>query len=380
VTNIIPIQLPTRTITAGSSDPVALKDVPATLNGRLVHVLGFAIEVDFTPTTTALPTTVGNHNILSECALWDGEANRFYGGFNHLRARERLSKARVRVADPDTDTASGSARSINKFLPFGPLHSEYPLDWVFPAGGLLRGQIRLKYGAVTDLAADCTAVSGNTRVTALCVLLDELRVPPHYEFGYTDASAKDLNIPGQCLLESLALLDSSSFGAISAGDFSDISLNLGGGDIIGSVNAKSLAAAYEAVFAPGEVGVAGIGEPLGSLDDNAKIVNRGTPTALTAAPADLQPVWWSMPDFKISKLEMAENIRIRWSGSQTSGVVLHGRILPMSDSTRSAIATRTVTAAGRRAPAGAGGFQPKTLSKRPYRGPKAAFLPWGSKV
>jgi hypothetical protein len=118
-------QLPSVTYAASGSDTVQLKDLPKQLRGRIPHVKRFIFEVDFTPTHTTAQTTVGNNNLVTACDFWDGRVNRFVGGFNHLRVKEKLSAGKIRIADADTDTASGTARYFRRVLG----HPTWPAGW-----------------------------------------------------------------------------------------------------------------------------------------------------------------------------------------------------------------------------------------------------------
>ena len=72
-----------------------------------------------------------------------------------------------------------------------------------------------------------------------------------------------------------------------------------------------------------------------------KAVNGSTPTAIAAATADLQPVLFNGANAKLSKALRAETgVRLRWSGSQTTGVALMGKVLEQPPAVVQAIAVK----------------------------------------
>lgn len=370
-------QLPSTTYAASGRDNVPLRDLPVQRRGRIPHVTRFIFEVDYTPTTTALPTTAGNNMWVTAMDFWDGRVNRFVGGFNHMRAHERVNTGAIRIPDSDTDIASASARFFRRVLHVGPPQCAGGLgDFAIPTGALLSGELRLTMGALTDFAADCTAATGTCRTFADLEMLDEVRIPPAYQVQAYSANSSDFLIPGRALFCSLYAFDSGAFGAWTAGDLANIRLDLGLGEIVSTVPAAVLNVQMMDDFARGDIG-SFMGEPRAAGDDNHKTVNRASPTALTGGASDLQAVLWMRPGKKLSKCEVAEsNARIQWSGTQTSAVFMAARILPQSPSVVAAIATAALKAIGRPQK----DIRIKTLSKKPYSGPYMEFMPYAVKV
>jgi hypothetical protein len=368
--------LPTQTYSASGSATQSLRDLPKQVLGRLAHVAKFVFNATFTPTTTALPTTVGNNALVQAVDFWDGEVMRFQGGFNHLRQKERMHSGGIRIPDADTDPASTVARYYRRTLHVGPPQFEgAPSDHVIPCGVLENGELRFRYGALTDLAADCTAATGSIRVVAHLVLLDELRIPPRYTYGFQSLGAADVNLAGRALYESLAMLNSASFDAITAGDFANIRLDLGQGDIVPTVKASDLTAAFQDDFARGHLNTVQ-GDPDAAGDDNGKMIGT-TGLATLAVSVDLQPVLWSPPGARISKLfEAASVARLAWSGTQSTAVALVGKFLPQPETV---VATQIAKALGRTG-LSRQSMRPKTLSKQPYSGPYLEYMPWQVKV
>jgi hypothetical protein len=380
---LIPYVLPSKTYAAGGRDVVALRDLPKTYLGRICHLVKFVLDINYTPTFTTAPTTVGNNAFLAACDFWDGTLMRHVGGGgNVLRARERLSLARQRIPDADTNGASGVLRAFRRVLHCGPPHAKgFPTDFVIPTAILDTGELRLQYGALTDLSADTTAATGTLRVTAYLMLLDEVRIPPAYQFMTQAMAAADNNIPGRAAYESLSLMY-TSFANFSAGDVGNVSLDLGQGFVIPSVKAQDLQVGYQDAFEVGELGafMGDLDSGTATVDTGFKKINHGTPTQVVTGDNDLQVMLFNDRDFKISKMQVAESVaRVRWDGAKTSATTaLLGRILPQQ---QAIIAQKIAMARQRLGLPGSGGrIDIKTLSKRPYRGPMGEFMPWVAKI
>ena len=376
--HLIPYVLPSQAYSASGTATSQLKDLPKRIFGRIAHLVAITFALAFTPTySSGTGTQVGNHNAVRNCDIWDGKAYRFVGGFNALRAKNRLATGAERVPLPDTDTASATARYMRHTWDALPLNFQgAPSDGAIACANLVQGEVRYTFGALADIDANCTACTGSLRIIAWLMLLDEIRIPPAYQFQALTASAADVPIPGRAAFDVVALLNSASYDAITAGDFGAIRFDLGYGDIIPSVNSQDLTAAYQHFIGKGEVGVFQ-GDQAAASDDNGKVVNHGTPTALVASPVDLQVILHSGPQSMISKLEVADvAARLQWSGTQTTGVVLYGRILPQDQSVRATNMVEALSILGAKQK----GFGPKTLSKKGYNGPKLDFFPFVVKV
>lgn len=370
--------LPSPVFSLGGTWNQTLQLLPKQVNGRLAHLAALLFDNVLTPTFTTKPTIVGTLNVATKCDFFDGSILRFQGGFNHLRMQERLHNGGNRVADPDVAPASGAARPFNRVMHMGPPHmAGYPSDFAIPCGLLANGELRLSFGALTDFSADTTAVTVTMRIVAKLVLLDELRIPPAYQFQFQTANTSDFTIAGRGLYLSVALLDSGTFGAISAGDFGNFTLDTGDYLAVPSINAKDLVASYNADFGRGDL-LAIQGEPQGAQDVNVKTVDHVTTiTALTPVTADLQPVLWTTPDARLSKcIKVEGQLRIKWDGTQQSGVVLFDRILAQPANVVAQAVAKALVGTGLTPKA----LAPRTLSKKAYTGPYGEFMPWKVKV
>lgn len=374
----VPYVLPSVNITPGTTT-IPLGMIPPQWNGRISHLAELHFHVAMTPTYTTAPTTVGNNNIFTACDIWNGGFALFQGGFNALRAMERMHTGKNRLPDADTDTASAAARNFARVWYAGPPNfAGAPTDFAIPCGLLTSAEVRITQPDITQISADTTVLTGTVNVTARLLLLDEVRLPPAYQVLTQSATGKDLLLQGRGLYETVALLDSSSFGAWAAGELGSITLEAGQGNLIQGVPDYVLTDMYQADWAAGDIG--GFTGPVATGFDNAKIVNHGTPTAVAAAPADLQPVLWSGPEHRITKLHMAESVvHLYWSGTQSTAVAIYGRIAPQPQSvvqTKFGVAFARLD--GRRRREEGSGL--KTLSKRPYSGPLVEFMPWVAKL
>jgi hypothetical protein len=374
--------LPSVTWSAGTSGTQTLRDLPKQYLGRLCHLWKLTFGIVMTPTFTTAPTTVGHNNLFSTVDFWDGSIYRFQGGLNHMRAKERLSAGRVRIPDGDV-AASGSARHFRRVLHVGPPHlAASPSDWIIPTGMLENGELRYKHGALTDISADTTANTATMRVAAALILMDEIRIPPAYQFTNQAVSAGDVGISGRALYESISIIRNSSFGNFAALDIQDVRVDLGSGDVVPTVRASDLQAAFQDDFNAGEIGPFQGDVEHATLDATGKQVVRtpiGSANTLGAGAIDLQAVLWTPPDGRLSKMFLAESIvRMRWNGAanSTGPQVITGRILPQVPSVAAQLGAKALGRLGRSPKS----VLPKTLSKKGYAGPYLEFFPWQVKV
>lgn len=378
---LVPYQLPTQTYAAGSRTNITLKELPKTLQGLHCHLAKIQFDVvSFTPTFAANDVPTVNAHQIFDIELNDGNGvTRFKGNLNALRAKERLQTGRHRIPDAD-EGATTAARHFSRVLHIGPPQMvNYPSDFVIHTGALENGQISINHSALAAIDADLSALTATLRVTAWLMLLPEIRVPPAYQFLQEDVAAKSHQMTGRCRYESIALLNSSSYDAISAGDFAGIRLDFGRGDVIPTIDAEALRVGFLDDFAAGEIGGV-LGEPETATDDNSRQGNRAAAsvTALVATAADLQPVFWTRPGGKLNKLFDAESVaKLTWNGSQSGATVLYGRFLAQPPAVVAALAAKAVNAAGVRP----GPLSVKTLSKQPPKpGMNGEFLPWKMKA
>ena len=379
---LIPYPLPSVAYAASGNATTTLRDLPKTLFGRIAHLAGISFEVSF-PVTSGLTLSSGTvtpfeaQNIVNRLEIFDGSVNRFVGNFASLRMREAYENGGP-ARGPEFDAiATTEAAAFMRYWGAGPDRFAGSSDFVIPCAALDNAEVRYGFGAITDLDANVTAVVATITPVAWLMLLDEVRIPPLYEVqGYT-SGATDINLTGRALYANLALAENAAFGAISALDFANVQVDTGHGQVVPNVHAAILNQAYHALNASGQIVVV-TGDARASTVDGPKEINPGTPTALQVQAFRLSPVLWSARDQKITKLvAMADSaLRVRWSGANTTGYVLSGRILEQNETAVAAMAARALNKLGRRD----AGIKIKTLSKEPYKGPRSDFMPWSVKL
>lgn len=377
-------QLPSPVYSVGGTWTQPMQQLPKQIFGRIAHLSSILINGTFTPTFTTQPTVYGNQNIITRCDFYDGQTLRFQGGFNVLRQKERLHSGGTRLADTDQNITSAGARFITHIIHLGPPNmSGYPSDYVLPVGMLQSGELRFNYGNLPDLSADTTALTASFRIVCKLVLLDELRIPPIYQFQYQSFNAQDFIVSGRALYTEMAIVPPSNpqfsgTQTFAAGDLNNITLDMGEGNLINTIRAQDLWQSYNDDFGRGDL--LGLqGEPAGANDVNGKTVNHSSPTAIAPTAADLQPVLWVPPDGRISKCFAAQSqARLRWDGSKTSGQVLFGRHLSQPPTLVAQNIQRALAGTGQSLKS----FAVRTLSKKPYPddGPFREFMPWKVKL
>ncbi len=373
-------RLPDVTWTAGGTATQVLRDLPKQIMGRLVHLAAITWEVDVDATYTAVPTTIGINNAVTNMRISDGSNILFEGGFNYLRIFEILeNRGQLVHPDPDVTTSTNNGYYARTWFAGPPRFAGSPADFLLAAAGLENGQIDYTFGALTDFSSDTTAATVAIRATAHLVLLDEIRVSPVYERRSWTAGAADINLTGRALYPYMAMLNSSAVDAIGSGDFGALSVDTGQGNLINAVDAEILTRMFHAENLTGHFTPVQ-GEPRAATDDNPKVVNYATPTALAAATASIQPVLWCPDSCRISKVvaEADSVLRLRWNGSQATGVILTSRILEQSEPTVGAKLGKALGRLSLRPNGNASKI--KTLEKGQYRGPRVAYMPYTFKV
>ncbi len=380
---LIPYPLPSITTAVSGTATTTLRDLPKTLMGRIAHLAGVSFEVSFAVTSgltmsSLAPSPHEIQNVVTRLEISDGSMNRFVGSFQSLRFREMLeNQGRNLTPDPDA-IATTEAAAFTRYWTPGPANFAGPSDFVIPCGALENGEIRYGFGALTDIHANCTAAIATITPVAWIMLLDEVRIPPAYEWNQWVAGASDINLTGRALYAHLALANDTAFAAITALDFANTTVSVGTGDVVPNVHAAILGYAYFAQQKTGSLSFI-TGDVRASTSDAAKNINAGTPTALEVAVKRVSPVLWTPPEAKITKMvALAESVcRVKWSGANGSGtVVMGGRILEQSETVVAGLAAKALGRLGLRN----GGIKVKTLSKQPYTGPRPEFMPFSVKV
>lgn len=370
--------LPTQTYAAGGRGTQTLRDIPKTMFGKFCHLIGFLISNTLTPTwATAGPDTVGMNNLMTSCDFWDGSFLRFQGGLNHVRFKEQLGSGRHLLPDTEIDTASTSARYWKKFLSVGPLQfAGSPSDFALPVGCLENGELRISYGSLTDLAGNAggtvSAATGSSRIVAVLALLDEIRIPPAYTFRTQAMTGKDANLPGRAMYESIGLLNSDSFDALTAGDVGDVTIDMGFGPVVNAIHRQDIMGCFEVFMETGEFSPV-YGDQVGATDFGPFRANLTSMTAIATSELLMQPLLFSPRNTRITKMFMAESsCRVRTSGTQSTFTVVYGRLEAQSNNVVAQYAAKALSRLGLQAKK----VEPKTLSKKAYSGQLSEFMPW----
>lgn len=368
-----PWTLPSKSVVAGQNDIIEGKLLPKMLFGGVAHVATFNPTCEFTPTYSTAPTTNGNNAVYARYDFFDGQLNRFTGSWQALRTSERIMSCTGINADADTDTASASLRVVRRTLHMGPSnYAGHPSDFLFPCGALDNAEIRMQCGALTDISADTTVLTGTTRTLAELQLLPaEVRIPPVYERRVQSVTGGDAQLQGRSVYDYLAITD-TDYSTIAAGEVATVNVDLGEGLVVPGINARDLTSMYLADRSVGEVGQV-MGEPAAAGDDNVKQVNRGTPTAFVGATADLQPILWSGKDALINKRPMCgSSSRVYWNGTDTAMLIHMGRFLPQLKPAVGAMIAKAFA----KLPFAPKNARIKTLSKETFDSPYVEFMPW----
>lgn len=347
------------------------------INGRIAHLLGWNIEVDADPVYTTDPTIVGHNRMISRFEFAVAGQTRFNLSGNGARMFERLENGGHTQMEA-IDGASDGNRYWSRWLPLGPARTRRLKDYAMCVGSMVQdGELRItSANALADISADTTSFAMTVYVYAVYWLADEVNVPPMFERREDVVAVGEL-ISGQSLLHEVALCNSTSFDAITAGDWGNITLEAGTYNPVPSVPAQGLYRAYNAMANRGEIGSL-IGEPRSSTDVAQRRVNDATATAIAAQTADLQPVLWQRPGDGITEAHYCPaNAKLSWSGTQVASgnVRLVGRTLRQSGQVYGEMFRRAEDALGTKL----AGAKVKTASKADYKGPFAEFFPWTAK-
>lgn len=362
---IVPYPLSQLPYAAGGRASYPLDQIPLSQFGRIAHLVGFLLDVRMTPTFTTAPTLAGFWSVIQNLVFFDSASERQNLSAFQLRAKLIQECGKNPMPDPDLNGGTGSTFYGRLFLPAGPLNSAgWSTDWIYPVAALKSGELRLQFGALTSFSADTTGITGTVGVTALLAVLDgEIRVPPAYERRAFNYSSNDVIVQGKALYNS-ALMMKQSNGAFSAGDVGNITIDTGAGSVPATPSVQ-----WSAIAQLGNLSTIMTqlrGEPLAATDDNEKVVNLSTPTAIAAADPLIQSIIPPIMDGRISKLqfEALSGMRFFWSGTFNTPSIVVGRILSQPLEAASAIAAKATEQLGRKAPTSS---KVKTLSGREWR-------------
>lgn len=374
---IVPYPLTNQNAVVGGRATYSFDQIPVTQFGRIAHMIGLLFDLRLTPTFTTAPTLAGFWSFLNSMVFYDSASERCNLSAFQLRAQLIEECGRDPMPNPDLNTGSTNMFTARLFLPLGPLNSAgWSTDWLYPVAALKSGEMRLGFGALTDFSADTTVLTATLNVSALLAVLDnEIRVPPAFERRAFNFSANDNVVQGRALYNNAIVMKQSN-GAFAAGDLSNVTIDTGDGSI-----PSTPATQYTAMSQLGKMGGAGIitqlrGEPVVSTDDNEKIVNLASPTAIQAADPLIQALIPSFLDGRITKqqFEAMAGMRFRWTGALATPSIIVGRTLAQPQAASTLIAAKAAQVLGKGAPSTG---KVKTISGRPWRQPsRTEYMPY----
>ena len=338
------------------------------------HVTGFVVAIDLDPTFTTAPTIVELSKALANL-IFKADSGRVAVNLSgpDLRAMEAYENGGKLVV-PDADLTSGSTNNFyaTRYVNFAPLgYAGGDDDFALPVALLGEATLDLTYPAFTDVSADGTAGTVRVRIFAMCVGLNRVNIPPKFDLRSFAAAGNAVELGERSLITHALLCDSAAHAAITAGDFANLSFRDREGDFLSAVPAAVLTSMYWAQNRTGQLGIIQ-GEPQAATDDNLKIVNGASPTAVVGASAAYQPVLWSAQGARIGQNAIETPGRLSWTGTQATGHLLVRRILPRSAEEAKEAAER----AFRRCGIPFKGIGIRTLDRRPYVGDAAEYMPW----
>jgi hypothetical protein len=317
-------------ISASAKLKAPLRDLESQLGNAFLHLVGFNITAYLTCTYTAVPTQVGHNNLLAQVRFKDGVSQLWQLGGNSMRIMEKVEAGRAIIPEAETDNTSTNPRYFSRFFPLGPLGFAGGFkDFCRPCAALKNGTLEIDLGALTDISADTTAMSGTIEVEAVLVAREDIVVGPKVERREDDISNND-KLNGTALYTHLALVTGSDYASFAAGEIGNVTVKSGTKTLVPAASAAKLWRTHQLVQQAGLVGGAQ-GEPVNATyDTNTKEVNLGTPTALRTVTMDTVPVLFCAPGARISGLfaYVPSTLGITVSGSSTSHRAISTRILP----------------------------------------------------
>lgn len=378
-----PIDLQVPAWSSGQPFTVPLSSLPPVLNSGQNHLAYVDMHVAITPTlSSGTLTALEAQNFINSLTFDDGlglvRVNALSGPV--LRYFEALHNGGTLVT-PDPDDAATTERMdfMRRIYLYPPAMRGDGHDNLFPVSALKAASISGLWGTTAAMDANITAATISVTMKAGCVAkYGELIVPPAYVQRVYAPGATDFPVPGVGLHAYLAIANSSSMDAITAGDFLNATLTGAPGVILNNQPLHNLSRMFAADYGRGPL-KAFQGEPSAATDDAPKVVNGGTPTALAAAPAVLNPLIWIPPNGMVSKIAAVSNgsLLVHTSGTQAASFLLNGVFLNQEPAAQARIVAAALAANGLRQLSEG---DVKTLSKRTYVGDRLPYLPWRVKV
>lgn len=378
---LVPVPLPTIAFTANGRGQVITDAIPAEINGRPAHLARLDFELVGTPTlSSGALTAAETARIISKLTIKDGVRTLFDDSLEALRYFNALESGGLLYPEHD-DIATATEFAFRHSWSPGPKGFVGGLvDFVCVPGALDGNPIEFQFPALTAIDANLTALTCTIQPIAWMAILDDVRVSPKFE-RKTQSLRSDETITGEDDLYAFVGLSRPLFAAMSTGDIANIQI-LNSEAETQSVNVSLLEKAYHEDFKSTGFSIVH-GEQRNAQDDNPKVVN-GAGTGLASAGAVVSPVIWTPIGGRISKIvhrAKGKGLRFRWSGSLNPALALYSRFDARTRDEGGKyieIAAKALNVPVSKL--GGGGGDIATLSKRPYSGPRAEFMPLRLKV
>lgn len=378
-----PIDLQVPAWASGQPFTVPLSSLAPIQYGGDAHLAYVDIHVAITPTlSSGALTALEAQNVIASLTFDDGL------GLQRINA---LTGPQLRVAEaflnggqlvtPDPDDAATTERMdfVRRLFLFPPTMAGDGHDGLFPVAALKAATISGTWGTAAAMDANMTDQTITVQMKAGVVAkYGEVIAPPAFvQRGFAPA-ATDFPIPGVGIHTHLGIANAAALSAITAGDFANHTLTGASGVILNNQPGHQLTRQFNADYGNGPLR-AFQGEPSAATDDAPKVVNGGTPTALTPAPAVFNPLLWPTKNGLITKQRGVSNGSLlhHWSGTQGTAWLFSAMLLNQTPEAQAKIIAAYRTATGKRQLTPG---KTKTLSKRDYTGDRSAYLPFAVKV
>lgn len=340
------------------------QNIPNVREGKFVNILGFEIIINasYTFASGNAPGIVAAMNgLLAGLVFRDNNMFRFNGSGNTLIAINALrSGGALNNILPPAQASTATTRY--RLMLTGPSNmAGSPDDFTIPVGQLVNGNLQFTYGTLAAFGNNISAVTATYTVNVLYTLSQGTLVSPpqwtieEFNIGQTYIA------PNAAAYLFMALMK-TDYSAFATGDVGNLNVDFGAGPIYQTFSAPKVTDLYNAQFAQ-NIGTGIMGEPYETTD--TPFVVRNAATSIAAVTANLQPIVWTPPQGRITKVPVSQAAtQIQTTGSLTSFKLITERIIPRTPTN---IAADQIAARGT-LPGSLLGSKVRTLSGKPFKG------------
>ena len=368
-----PIRLGKVSFVAGGSYTLKLDKLKPRLdNAGISHLRAIQFSCKATPTITGggSESAVTLNKAIKSLIITDGTSRKhFDGSFASLRAYEAYENGRLPYPEPD---AAATGEQVNFVRAWDAALATFlkPHDFVLPAACWQDGTIEFGFAALADLDANLTALTLDVEVIAWVFAQQDLIIGAQLERKEINVTS-DVAVNQEALIPFFAVANSKDFDVFTAGDIGNMSISDEVSTAPEKIDRRVFEDGYHRDFKVGDFSQIH-GDLRAATDDNPKVRNG---TALASAPSYLQPVIWSQPGSRLSKVVYSARpgIILSVDGAQATFWGLFSRVLrrTVNDYAKYLAACRDKLGIT------PDDWTPKTptLSKDGYVGSRAAFFP-----